>query len=207
MFWPLPKTYPITNDEDAHVARGSGLAVDLAAPPGTPWRACADATVKVNQYDAAAGWMVWLQWFDGASDTLFRARYCHGDQPSPLAVGAEVTAGQVIGWVGDTASGQTGTSTGPHLHFVLERYPGQWERLKPSDWLDRSAEVADAADGSDTAEITTPEDEMQSVVDSLNKAWTLLTAIQQEVVSQAVLDLAEEVKVQIVEVKKSVGLQ
>ena len=136
--WPLPTAYPITNDSDAHLARGSGEACDFAAPPGVPWLACADAVVKVNQHDVDAGWMVWIQWLDAPTDVLYRARYAHGDHPGPMAVGTEVSHGDIIGWVGDTATGQTGAkTTGPHLHFALERWTGAgWQRVRPEDYLD-----------------------------------------------------------------------
>lgn len=225
--WPLPSAFPVTNDAAAHLARGSGMAVDFAAPSGVPWFAVADAVVKVNQHDAEAGWMVWIQWFDGPTDTLYRARYCHGDQPSPLAVGAEVKAGDIIGWVGDTATGVTGVSTGPHLHFVLERYTGVWERLDPEPYLvanDNTGDNAAPASGVDQAQNDVPntvtsgepieefeqleEPPMQpSIRESLDLMWALLGQIQLAATTQEVIDLAEQCKQEgVVKIKEACGL-
>ena len=151
MRWPLPSIYPVTNDASAHVARGSGMAVDFAAPAGAPWLACADAVVKVNQHMPDAGHSVWIQWFDGPTDTLYRARYAHADRLGPLPVGAEVKAGDIIGWVGDTRTGQTGTATtGDHLHFALEKFTGVWERLDPELYLQASIVGTDRDPTEDT---------------------------------------------------------
>ncbi len=51
------------------------------------------------------------------------------------------------------------------------------------------------------------EDDMQSIVDSLNKAWSKLDEIQAKVGPGVLVDLAEEVKQQIVEIKVAIGLQ
>lgn len=203
--WPLPTAYPITNDSDAHLARGSGEACDFAAPPGVPWLACADAVVKVNQHDVDAGWMVWIQWLDAPTDVLYRARYAHGDHPGPMAVGTEVSHGDIIGWVGDTATGQTGAkTTGPHLHFALERWTGAgWQRVRPEDYLSHETP--------ESLPIDTPSAEapMKSIKDSLDRAWALLSVLQTHPeATPEIVALAEQVKQEVVvEIKIAVGLQ
>lgn len=82
--------------------------VDLAASSGTPIRAADGGTVRY------AGWM------DGYGNyTCIQhsssISTCYGHQSSiGVSVGQSVTQGQVIGAVGNT-----GHSTGPHLHFEV----------------------------------------------------------------------------------------
>lgn len=82
--------------------------VDIAAPIGTPVRAMAAGVVVFAGMDGGFGRMVKV--FDGHSEvTLYghlSARYVH--------VGEVVNKGQLLGRVGDT-----GYSTGPHLHFEV----------------------------------------------------------------------------------------
>jgi murein DD-endopeptidase MepM/ murein hydrolase activator NlpD len=88
------------------------VGVDLVAEYGTPVRAVADGKV------AQAGWA-------GELGNAIRIEHQHGmtsiyghlSKISPdVHENAWVHMGQVIGWVGST-----GLSTGPHLHFALER--------------------------------------------------------------------------------------
>lgn len=82
--------------------------VDIAAPIGTPVRAMAAGIVIFAGMDGGFGRMVKI--FDGHSEvTLYghlSARYVHVDEV--------VDKGQLLGRVGDT-----GYSTGPHLHFEV----------------------------------------------------------------------------------------
>lgn len=95
---------PLTGEIDFH----AGL--DLAAPAGTPVRAAAAGTVSFSGRRGAAGNLVELRHADGTT-----TRYAHL-QSMRVAVGETVAAGQVLG-----AVGSTGRSTGPHLHFAVER--------------------------------------------------------------------------------------
>ncbi len=86
-------------------------AVDLAAPFGTPIVAAASGRVIVSRsggWNGGYGTYVVIDHPDG-TQTL----YAH---MSRVAVwqGAQVVAGQVIGYVGST-----GRSTGPHVHFEV----------------------------------------------------------------------------------------
>ena len=84
--------------------------VDYAAPMGTPVRAVADGTVTRKSYDKAAGNMLKIKHPGNLSSGYLHLRgFAKG-----IKVGARVSQGQVIGYVGST-----GRSTGPHLDFRL----------------------------------------------------------------------------------------
>ena len=84
--------------------------VDYAAPMGTPVRAVADGTVTKRSYDKAAGNMLKIKHPGNLSSGYLHLRgFAKG-----IKVGARVSQGQVIGYVGST-----GRSTGPHLDFRL----------------------------------------------------------------------------------------
>ncbi len=85
--------------------------VDLAAPVGTPILAAADGTVivaKSGGYNGGYGSYVVIQ-HDNGSQTL----YAHASSVS-VSVGERVARGEAIGGVGNT-----GRSTGAHLHFEI----------------------------------------------------------------------------------------
>lgn len=84
--------------------------IDYAAPVGTPVRAVADGTVTKKSYDRAAGNMLKIKHPGNLSSGYLHLRgFAKG-----IKVGARVSQGQVIGYVGST-----GRSTGPHLDFRL----------------------------------------------------------------------------------------
>ncbi len=85
--------------------------VDLAAAIGAPILAAAEGSViiaKNSGYNGGYGKYVVIQ-HDDNSQTL----YAHASSVS-VSVGERVSRGQVIGGVGNT-----GRSTGPHLHFEI----------------------------------------------------------------------------------------
>lgn len=86
-------------------------AIDLAAAMGTPIRAAAAGEVIVSK---SSGW-------NGGYGNYIVIRHGNGVQTlyshlsrNDVGVGASVAVGQVIG-----AMGNTGRSTGPHLHFEV----------------------------------------------------------------------------------------
>ena len=84
--------------------------VDYAAPSGTPVRAVADGVIAKKSYDKAAGNMLKIKHPGNLSSGYLHLRgFAKG-----IKVGARVSQGQVIGYVGST-----GRSTGPHLDFRL----------------------------------------------------------------------------------------
>ncbi|MEV0189179.1 M23 family metallopeptidase [Kitasatospora purpeofusca] len=102
---PTSNPYGVRN---AEYAAGYHTGVDFAVSPGTALLAVGNATVVSAGWDGAYGKEVVLRLADG--------RYAQYAHMSALAVspGQKVAAGQQIG-----RSGNTGNSTGPHLHFEI----------------------------------------------------------------------------------------
>jgi murein DD-endopeptidase MepM/ murein hydrolase activator NlpD len=84
--------------------------VDFSAPIGTPVRTVGDGVVVFSGFTPSTGYMVRI-----AHSSQYTTEYMHLSRISPAArKGARVSRGGVIG-----ALGNTGLSTGPHLHFGL----------------------------------------------------------------------------------------
>ncbi len=85
--------------------------IDYAAPWGTPIVAAGEATVTFVGRKGGYGRLVTLQHHQRVS-TLYAhlSSYAKG-----LSVGDKVSQGQIIGYVG-----QSGRSTGPHLHYEIQ---------------------------------------------------------------------------------------
>jgi murein DD-endopeptidase MepM/ murein hydrolase activator NlpD len=120
------------------------LAVDYAAPVGTPVWAVADATVKRAGWDGGNGLSVTLHHRSGYS-----TMYNHLSRLGPgVRAGARVEQRQIIGYVG-----ATGLATGPHLDYRIAK-GGQFvnplsEKFIPGEPLsaaERPAFVARAKD-------------------------------------------------------------
>jgi murein DD-endopeptidase MepM/ murein hydrolase activator NlpD len=95
--------------------------IDLAAPMGTPVHSATEGTARVGLDPDGCGIYVVV-----LVDAHVRAVYCHLSSVS-VAGGNPVSAGEVIG-----ALGSSGNSTGPHLHFEIQR-----DRISidPAVWL------------------------------------------------------------------------
>jgi murein DD-endopeptidase MepM/ murein hydrolase activator NlpD len=102
---PLPKTaLPRSEYDDPH---HDYAAIDLPVGTGTRALAVRAGTITIID-DSSCGRGINLTGTDGAIYT-----YCHFSSWS-VSNGASVTAGQQIG-----LTGNTGNSTGPHLHFGI----------------------------------------------------------------------------------------
>jgi murein DD-endopeptidase MepM/ murein hydrolase activator NlpD len=94
--------HPVLQEWRAH------KGIDYAAPLGTPVRSTADGKVVFAGVQNGYGNVIHIQ-HQGVYSTL----YAHLSAFSPgIRIGAHVTQGDVIGFVG-----QTGWATGPHLHY------------------------------------------------------------------------------------------
>jgi murein DD-endopeptidase MepM/ murein hydrolase activator NlpD len=92
-----------------HVSRPHN-GVDFSAPIGTPVRTIGDGVVVFSGYTKSTGYMVKI-----AHDSRYTTEYMHLQKIADGAKkGARVARGSVIG-----ALGNTGLSSGPHLHFGL----------------------------------------------------------------------------------------
>ena len=96
--------------------------VDLAVCTGTEVMAARDGIVIQTGWNGDLGISVFVEHEDGVI-----TRYAHLSE-SLVELGQEVTQGEVIAY-----SGNTGYSTGPHLHFEI-RIDG--EAVNPLDYVD-----------------------------------------------------------------------
>ncbi len=107
---PVGKIWPTRGSFTSPFGRRWGRmhkGIDIAAPVGTPIVAAADGVVVVSGWDRGGyGKRVDIQHPDGT-----RTLYGHNSRLL-VAVGQQVRQGQQI-----SAMGNTGRSTGPHLHF------------------------------------------------------------------------------------------
>ncbi|MFJ8014559.1 transglycosylase family protein [Streptomyces sp. NPDC096339] len=107
-------------------AAGHHTGIDFAVPTGTPVRAAAAGTVVSAGWQGAYGNAVVIKHDDGRyslSAHLSRAGASEGER---------VSAGEQIG-----TSGNTGNSTGPHLHFEVRSSNSYGADINPVSWLAR----------------------------------------------------------------------
>ena len=118
-----PAIQPISNKELKHAASGYGMrlhpiwktykfheGLDFAAPTGADIYATGDGKVVKAEYSGGYGKMVLVDHGFG-----YQTLYAHMNSIG-VVVGGEVKRGQVIGTVGNT-----GDSTGPHLHYEVHK--------------------------------------------------------------------------------------
>lgn len=111
--WPLNVSGTITSTfgyRDAPTAGASSYhkGIDIAVPTGTAVVSAANGTVTTASYQSAAGNFIMVSHGNGTYTV-----YMHLSSIN-VSAGQTVSQGQVIGY-----SGNTGVSTGPHLHFGI----------------------------------------------------------------------------------------
>lgn len=120
--------YELDHQEKA----GSHLAVDIRVPQGTPVQSVANGrVVVVSKKTTGFGHYIVIEhpnvpdYPDSNKTTTLYSTYNHlGD--IKVSEGAIVEKGQVI-----ALSGNTGTSTTPHLHFQIDRATAPWHPYWP----------------------------------------------------------------------------
>lgn len=103
------RIHPITGQRKSH------HGIDYGNPTGTPVYAVAEGVVVVSGYDDLSGNKIAIRHRDNS-----QSWYMHLSVRG-VGVGAKVAPRQVIGRVGNT-----GRSTGPHLHFGFKNEKGAW---------------------------------------------------------------------------------
>ena len=114
-----PRVHPITKKRTFH------HGVDVALPVGTPLTAPADGVVVHKNRTDSAGHNLILK-HEGTWHTV----YYHLQKASHLKVGDAVSVGDVI-----ALSGNTGASTGPHLHWELRKSRKWGDTVDPVPYL------------------------------------------------------------------------
>ena len=129
LVFPLARQFFSSYDDTwgAPRTQGGHEGTDLMTPSGVPEYAITDGTVVPVAGSDADGWntlggntvMVRADYSIGpvkAGDLFY---YAHLERESPLRIGDRVSAGQVVGYAGDTGQGPPGTGGlfPPHLHF------------------------------------------------------------------------------------------
>ena len=100
-----PRRHPITGKRTFH------HGIDVAMPVGTPLTAGADGEIVHKGNNGSGGVTLIIRHADNMHTV-----YYHLQKPSPHKIGTRVKAGEFVAY-----SGNTGASTGPHLHYELRR--------------------------------------------------------------------------------------
>ena len=109
--------------------------VDVAAPVGTELRAPADGVIVHKGSGGSGGYTLIIK----HADDVFTVYY-HMQKPSHLLKGTRVERGEQIGLIGNT-----GRSTGPHLHWEVRRSRRWGDTVDPVPYLQGAPSVVPAA--------------------------------------------------------------
>ena len=140
IYWPLPEgTYTITSPFTMRISPVSGQllaheGIDMAAPLDTPITAVYGGVVEEVAENSRSGAYVQIK-HTKSDGTVFHSAYLHQYMNKiKVKVGDTVTAGQVIGAVGNN-----GWSTGPHLHFEI--HDSSDTPVDPDAWMQTNKAV------------------------------------------------------------------
>lgn len=123
-YQPFDQPYPLTSGwgERWGVLHDGA---DWSCPEGTPIYSCHAGRVFVRPWDEGGyGW-----WVEVIGDDGFTTQYGHLSDPNVVTSGEWQPAGTLIAY-----SGNTGGSTGPHLHLRV-KWTGQVTGFDPIPWL------------------------------------------------------------------------
>ena len=133
--WPFPTAVPISSGFGARVApcrycSSNHRGLDFVPGNGAPIFVIADGVVTASEYGGGYGQYVYVEHEINGQSVL--SVYAHMQRgSSPVREGDRVEAGDFLGLVGNT-----GISTGPHLHFEV-RIEGEY--VNPFTWLKANA--------------------------------------------------------------------
>ncbi len=122
--FPVAGKHTYSNDWGAPRSQGSHQGTDVMAARGVPVRAVADGTIKrlTRAETGLGGIWIWLK--DARGNEYY---YAHLNTITDgVEVGTAVTAGQVVGTVGNTGDARYGAT---HLHFEI--HPGGGGAVNP----------------------------------------------------------------------------
>jgi murein DD-endopeptidase MepM/ murein hydrolase activator NlpD len=120
-----PRKHPLTGKTSFH------NGIDVAMPVGTPLTAGADGEIVHKGRSASAGFNLIIRHANNMHTVYYHLR-----EPSHLALGARVKAGDRVAW-----SGNTGASTGPHLHYELRNSRAWGDTRDPMPHIVKSQNV------------------------------------------------------------------
>jgi len=118
--WGL-RVHPISQQIEFH------YGIDIANQAGTPVYATAHGIVSKLDFDSGYGKRIMIS-HSGGYITLYAHLYSY-----LVRIGDEVNKGQIIGLMGNT-----GLSTGPHLHYEVRHYN---DKVNPTAYLNRIDET------------------------------------------------------------------
>ncbi len=96
--------------------------IDFPGPIGTPIQATASGVIEKAEWSRGYGYHVVVNHGYG-----YRTLYAHMSETN-VSQGDQIERGQIVGYLGNT-----GRSTGPHLHYTV--YQGE-QTVDPQDYLD-----------------------------------------------------------------------
>ena len=125
LMWPVPSANTVSSQfgirlHPTHRVYTQHWGIDIPANHGASIIASDSGMVIISEYDSGYGHYIVVS--HGSMTTL----YAHMSSRA-VGVGASVTKGQVIGYIGST-----GVSTGPHLHFEVSL---NGQRVDPQRYL------------------------------------------------------------------------
>ena len=133
--WPFPSAVPISSGFGDRVApcrycSSNHRGLDFTPGNGAPIFAIASGVVVASELGRGYGQYVYIEHEINGQNVL--SVYAHMQRgSSPLQVGDQVQVGDFVGLVGNT-----GTSTGPHLHLEIRIND---EYVDPFAWLKENA--------------------------------------------------------------------
>jgi murein DD-endopeptidase MepM/ murein hydrolase activator NlpD len=123
--FPIASKYEVWYGDSWGAARGdsgerSHAGIDLAVAYGTPIRSMGDGVIEALGWNTLGGWRIGVRDRDG-----LYYYYAHMSSFAPgMRVGTRVSAGQTIGYVGDSGYGPEGTTGVVSAHLHIGFYEG-----------------------------------------------------------------------------------